>query len=529
MLKNATTRGKLLSGFGLVLLLSLIAGIVALLQLRISNDNLSRVVVDGNTRLALAKDLSTQIRIGLASILTTVVVTDAEAAKSAMSTGLAAEQRFLKGREELRKLYRGDAEGSKLVDVFFDVEDHRTKPVFSHYVELAQRGSREEASAWLVSRTLPSMQLLQDSITSIVEYQSRQIQQIQESNNRDYGLAIWMTVGALALSMVGGVAAAVTFSRSLYKELGAEPRDLGAVAKRIAQGDLSQAIDAGHDDVSSVMSSIARMQANLSDVVVKARISSESVASASAQLAMGNTDLSHRTEEQASAVEEIAATTEQLNSTVRNNTDNARQASQLAQVAADVATQGGAVVGQVVGTMQAISDSSRKIGDIIGVIDGIAFQTNILALNAAVEAARAGEQGRGFAVVAGEVRSLAQRSAVAAKEIKSLITHNVGQVGQGTTLVDQAGKTMRDIVTSIKRVSDIVEEISTATQEQSNGVHQVDGALGKLDQTTQRNAALVEESAAAAESLKVQAQQLVQVVAFFKLARGIGINVEQSG
>jgi methyl-accepting chemotaxis protein len=248
------------------------------------------------------------------------------------------------------------------------------------------------------------------------------------------------------------------------------------------------------------------------------RGNAESVATASAQIAQGNQDLSGRTEQQASALQQTAATMEQLGTTVRHNADSAQQANRLAQGASSVAVQGGEVVGKVVSTMQAISDSSRKIGDIIGVIDGIAFQTNILALNAAVEAARAGEQGRGFAVVASEVRSLAQRSADAAKEIKALIGRSVEQVEQGTALVDQAGKTMNDIVGSIQRVSDIVAEIDSASVEQSSGISQVGQAVTQMDQSTQQNAALVEQSAAAAESLRAKAQQLVQLVAVFKLA-----------
>jgi methyl-accepting chemotaxis protein len=264
------------------------------------------------------------------------------------------------------------------------------------------------------------------------------------------------------------------------------------------------------------------MQAALAQVVSSVRQNSESVATASAQIAQGNQDLSGRTEQQASALQQTAATMEELGTTVRNNADSAKQANQQAQGASSVAAQGGDVVGKVVATMQGINDSSRKIGDIISVIDGIAFQTNILALNAAVEAARAGEQGRGFAVVAGEVRTLAQRSAEAAKEIKTLIGRSVEQVDQGTLLVDQAGKTMGEIVDSIQRVSDIVAAITAASVEQSSGVHQVGQAVTQMDLATQQNAALVEESAAAAESLRTQAQQLVQAVAVFKLSPSQG-------
>ena len=306
----------------------------------------------------------------------------------------------------------------------------------------------------------------------------------------------------------------------LWQALGAEPSELSDIAKRVASGDL-HAASAAAAPSDSVLASLLAMQQGLAHVVADVRFGSDSVATASSQIAQGNQDLSARTEEQASALEQTAATMEQLSSTVRSNADSASQASQLALDAAQVAARGGEVVGQVVQTMRGISDSGRKIGDIIGVIDGIAFQTNILALNAAVEAARAGEQGRGFAVVASEVRSLAQRSAGAAKEIKALITGNVSQVEQGGALVDQAGKTMVDVVQSIQRVSAIVSEISEATAEQSRGIEQVGEAVGQMDRVTQQNAALVEESAAAAESMRIQALQLVESVAFFKMGLGV--------
>ncbi len=325
-------------------------------------------------------------------------------------------------------------------------------------------------------------------------------------------------LGGLALAVVAASGLGLMLTRALLRQLGGEPTDAVALAEAIASGDLSHRVFVKPGDTASMMARLDAMQRSLGQVVGQVRQNSESVATASAQIAQGNQDLSGRTEEQASALQQTAATMEQLGTTVRNNADSARQANQLAQSASAVAGEGGDVVGQVVTTMRGISESSRKIGDIIGTIDGIAFQTNILALNAAVEAARAGEQGRGFAVVAAEVRTLAQRSAEAAKEIKTLIGHSVEQVEQGTALVDAAGLKMGEIVSSIQRVSDMVAEISSASVEQSSGVQQVGHAVTQMDQATQQNAALVEESAAAAESLKSQAQALVQAVSVFKLA-----------
>ncbi len=339
--------------------------------------------------------------------------------------------------------------------------------------------------------------------------------------------ARYSTIKFISLvSIVGGLLFAAVFGwvtlRTITGQLGAEPSEAAVLAQSVGAGDLTTALSLKPGDSVSLMAQLKAMQDNLTQVVTNVRNGSEGVATASAEIAQGNQDLSARTEQQASALEKTASSMEELSSTVKQNADSARQANQLAMNASTVAVKGGEVVTQVVETMKGINESSRKISDIISVIDGIAFQTNILALNAAVEAARAGEQGRGFAVVASEVRSLAGRSAEAAKEIKQLINASVERVEHGSALVDQAGVTMTEVVTSIQRVTDIMGEISAASNEQSLGVSQVSEAVAQMDQATQQNAALVEQMAAAASSLKSQAHDLVGTVAVFKLAHGAG-------
>ncbi|MFZ6689372.1 methyl-accepting chemotaxis protein [Undibacterium sp. SXout11W] len=326
--------------------------------------------------------------------------------------------------------------------------------------------------------------------------------------------AVWLA------SIIGlfGVAAVAFMGISVARKLVASLHQAIFVAKAVAAGDLTQRIDvSGSDEVAQLLGAIKEMATSLEGICAQIRQGTDAIAVASTEIATGNMDLSSRTEQQAGALEETASSMEELTSTVRQNSDNARQANTLASTASTVAVEGGAVVSQVVETMAAINESSRKIVDIISVIDGIAFQTNILALNAAVEAARAGEQGRGFAVVAAEVRNLAQRSASAAKEIKTLIDNSVEKVDSGTKLVDQAGVAMTNIVTSIKKVSDVVSEISNASHEQSSGIDQINQAVIHMDESTQQNAALVEQAAAAASSLQEQANKLTQVVSVFKL------------
>ncbi|MEY2684036.1 MAG: hypothetical protein RJA09_1180 [Pseudomonadota bacterium] len=338
--------------------------------------------------------------------------------------------------------------------------------------------------------------------------------QSTEVYERVHALLIFLTVGGLVMGVVIGV----WFTRRLSRELGGEPADVARLANQIAAGDLTSAIDTRRAQPGSVVLAMKHMQDALVALVSGVRRASDNIATGSNQIASGNNDLSQRTEEQASNLEETAASMEELASTVKSNADTAQQATQLAHAASAAAVEGGQIVGQVVATMGDISESSRQIGDIISVIDGIAFQTNILALNAAVEAARAGEQGRGFAVVAGEVRSLAQRSAEAAKEIKDLIGASVDKVNAGNALVARAGGAIEGVVGQVKRVADLMAEINAASAEQTAGISQVGDAVSQLDSVTQQNASLVEEAAAAADSLNQQARFLVDQVSAFRVA-----------
>ena len=364
----------------------------------------------------------------------------------------------------------------------------------------------------------PKAPPVQDSITALATLQIDIAQKEYAMSQQRYVALRAASLSAIVL----GIVAAIIFGVFLVRNISQSLQHAIEVSAAVSNGDLTTQIrQDGRNEITQMLKSLATMQDRLAQIVGRVRLGANTVSTASAEIASGNHDLSARTESQASALEETAASMEELSSTVKQNADNAREANQLAQNASTVAVQGGEVVARVVDTMKGINDSSKKIADIISVIDGIAFQTNILALNAAVEAARAGEQGRGFAVVAGEVRSLAGRSAEAAKEIKQLITNSVGWVEQGSALVDQAGSTMNDVVTSIRRVTDIMREISAASTEQSQGVAQIGEAVTQMDQVTQQNAALVEEMAAAASSLRSQAQDLVATVSVFRLAHGL--------
>ncbi|EPD35561.1 methyl-accepting chemotaxis protein [Delftia acidovorans CCUG 274B] len=380
---------------------------------------------------------------------------------------------------------------------------------------LANQG---DAARDLIMGRLRSLQTTYfDAVEALVDYQKAQTQATVDGSLRSVAEdGVAMLVLTLLAAALGGLVAWM-ITRTVKQQLGGEPSYAAGVARQIAQGDLSVRVQLTPGDTSSLLRAMEDMRAGLARVVADVRQSSESIATGASQIASGNADLSQRTEEQASNLEQTAASMEEMNATVKLNADTVRTATQLAASSSQAATGGGKIVDRVVATMEQITASSRKIEDIIGVIDSIAFQTNILALNAAVEAARAGEQGRGFAVVASEVRSLAQRSAGAAKEIKALIGESVSKVDEGSGLVGEAGSAMQDIVRQAQQVADLIGEIGAATAEQADGVAQVGDAVVQLDQVTQQNAALVEESAAAAASLNAQAAKLVDLVSLFKL------------
>lgn len=390
-----------------------------------------------------------------------------------------------------------------------------TWPMTENNLQLLRDGQHEQARAALEAETAPAFDRIGQWLSEARKAQEMQLSQEVHDIESSASFTKNLLVGLTATIAVG----LILFSWSISHRLRARIGQSQQVADRVRDGNFTVPVqDTAIDEFSQLLQALATMQQSLTQVVSDVRSSAYGVASASTEIAQGNSDLSSRTENQASALEETASAMEQLGITVRQNADNANNADELARNASAIAAKGGAMVNQAVVTMQGINDSSRKIADIISVIDGIAFQTNILALNAAVEAARAGEQGRGFAVVAGEVRNLAQRSAQAAHQIKALITDSVARVEQGSAIVEQAGITMQEIVQAIQQVTSMVGEISLASQEQSRGVHQVSEAVRQMDQATQQNAALVEESTAAASSLRQQSQQLVDAVAVFQLS-----------
>ncbi len=412
---------------------------------------------------------------------------------------------------------------AKLAKDFADARAKFVQEGLRPSMEALRANDLVEAKRVVFEKTRPLYGPLTTSLNALIQFQ---IDGAKDEYTQ--AAARYATIRTIAIAAIlCGIAFAGVFGfitvRTIGQQLGGEPGEAAAVAKSVSTGNLTLDIQLRPGDTHSLMAQLKSMQDSLVQIVSQVRNGSSAMATATSQIAAGNLDLSSRTEEQASALEQTAASMQELATTVKQNFESGKHANQLAGSASEVAVRGGSVVGQVVHTMEAINVSSRKIADIIGVIDGIAFQTNILALNAAVEAARAGEQGRGFAVVAAEVRSLAGRSATAAKEIKGLIDASVDNVDEGCKLVEQAGSTMDEIVVSVRRVTDIMGEISASSQDQSLGIDQINQAIGQMDQVTQQNAALVEEAAAAAQSLEQQAQNMVQVVSVFKLDHADGL------
>lgn len=418
----------------------------------------------------------------------------------------------------LEKLVNRVGAPPELAPLYAGIRSAEAQAVASTRAIIAQvQAGDAQAAQTLWQQAKPQYVQWLAAINKLIDFKEARIQEANHSAMQEADSFLSVMFTALALALVLSAAVAWGVARSIVRQLGAEPVALAEVASHVAEGDLQPVAGAAQAEPGSVLASLAAMQASLARVVGQVRVASNAVTQGSEEIAGGNIGLLQRTEEQASNLQHAASSMEQMTASVKNNADSARQATQVAASASEAAHRGGAVVEQVVSTMQEITASSHKMSDIIGVIDSIAFQTNILALNAAVEAARAGEQGRGFAVVAGEVRALAQRSADAAKEIKGLIDGSVAKVEQGARLVGDAGATMTDIVQQAQRVAGLIAEISTATAEQTDGIAQVGEAVAHLDRSTQQNAALVEQSAAAAQALKQQAAQLAQAVSVFRL------------
>ncbi|HYD95587.1 MAG TPA: methyl-accepting chemotaxis protein, partial [Noviherbaspirillum sp.] len=421
---------------------------------------------------------------------------------------------------EMQKKVEGLLSTDQEKRLFADIGDKRKAYLEARdgVVKLKADGKLEEANRQLDAAFMPAATAYQALVEQLLEDQRKSIDRMAAEIEASYAAAKLTLIGLSLASLLAGIAAAFLLARSILGQLGGEPTDAAGVANAIASGELAVPVPVAPGDETSLMHAMLLMRDKLADIVGHVRHGTETIATASAQIAAGTLDLSSRTEQQAASLEETASSMEELTSTVKQNADHARDANRLADSASQVAQRGGEVVAQVVHTMESIHASARKMSDIIGVIDGIAFQTNILALNAAVEAARAGEQGRGFAVVASEVRNLAQRSASAAKEIKALIDDSVDRVEAGSSLVEQAGATMEEIVASVGKVTAIMTEITSASQEQSTGIEQVNVAIAQMDQVTQQNAALVEETASASEALKEQASELARMVTAFHLA-----------
>ena len=512
-LKNTKIGIRLAMGFAVMVVLLVGIGTLCLSRMANLNRQMHNVTQGAYPKTVLANDIILQENIILRSTRNLLLMTDQEQLKQQQEAIFASIKKIASDMDGLDKTI-SSAKGRTL---FTAIQQVRAAYIAGSdkVTQLIKDGKREEAIAAMYAPAEQSLRLSYlGKVAELVLYQDQLMRDAADAVSAQYEQARDLTLGLAALAILFAVAVAYRLTRSITRPLNHAVQ----LARTVADGDLTSHIEAtSRDETGQLLQALHTMNGNLQKIVAQARQATDTIHTASGEIATGNLDLSSRTEEQAGSLEETASAMEELTSTVRQNADNARQANQLAASASEVARQGGSVVGEVVQTMNSINASSKKIVDIISVIDGIAFQTNILALNAAVEAARAGEQGRGFAVVASEVRSLAQRSASAAKEIKALIDDSVDKVSNGSKLVEQAGVTMSEVVTSVQRVTDVVVEISAASQEQSAGIEQINHAITQMDQTTQQNAALVEQAAAAAQALQDQAHRLTEVVSVFKI------------
>ncbi|WP_292038060.1 methyl-accepting chemotaxis protein [Massilia sp. UBA6681] len=518
MFKRMKVGTRLLAGFLTLSILGAIVAAIGIYNMAQMNERTERLYTRELLGISHVKEANINLVI-VGRALRNVMLASSEQERQAAIAAIAAARGRLKDHlDQGRQLFFSENGKRMFAEVDSGTRDYEA--AVEQALKLVQaEGLQENRAAvdYMLATVAPRANAIDERMTSLTRIKERNAEEAAQDASALYESSRAMMLMLVLGSAVFGVGLGVVITRGLTRQLGGEPAYAGDIASRIAAGDLSVDVALRQGDRSSLLFAMKTMRDSLAQIVGEVRNGTDAIASASRQIASGNLDLSSRTEEQASSLEETASSMEELTSTVQQNADNARQANGLATSASEVAERGGAVVAQVVDTMASINDSSKKIVDIIGVIDGIAFQTNILALNAAVEAARAGEQGRGFAVVASEVRTLAQRSASAAKEIKLLIDDSVGKVDAGARLVDQAGATMDEIVASVRRVTDIMGEISSASLEQTEGIEQINMAVSQMDQVTQQNASLVEEAAAAAESLQDQAGKLAELVSVFKL------------
>ncbi len=520
-LANMKVGMRLGLGFALVLVLLVIVTVVGILRMAQIQNRLDHVVNVNNVVTRLVVDMRNNVSERVTSLRTLTLMTDPADMEPELNRFKEQTAKYDALQQKLAAKFSEEAlpEEKSLLNQVKEAEG-AAMPAIAKASELYLANNAMDATRVMIKEIRPAQKKWLDGLDQLGKLEDKLNAQSQVDAEAAFASARNFMLVLLALAVTLGILAATVITRGLLKQLGGEPGYTAKIAGSIAEGDLSIAIDTKSSDRGSLLIEMKQMRNSLVDIVSQVRRGTHTITTASREIAAGNTDLSSRTELQASSLEKTASAMEELTSTVKQNADNAREANHLAATASDVARKGGDVVSQVVGTMGEINSSASKIADIIGVIDGIAFQTNILALNAAVEAARAGEQGRGFAVVASEVRNLAQRSAAAAKEIKQLIGDSVEKIGRGSKLVGEAGETMDEVVASVKRVTDIMSDIASASAEQSAGIEQVNLSIIEMDGMTQQNAALVEEAAAAFQSLQDQAAELQRVVSIFKLAEG---------